>query len=271
MKRLSKLSPDKVDLDFIERVIQQYLKVKPFFYGFIRPQEAWFFKSHSQFIRGPVLDFGCDDGFFASLCIKTPIAYGLDLPGTGIEGEHARKIYSKRLVYDGGVIPLPDKSVQTVVSNCVFEHITNMEFSLQEMNRILKPGGYLLASMMTDKWEKYVRGKNLFGISYLRFLRKQQVHINLFSVKKWRMLYQGLGFVITEEHGYLSRTVTYKLELAHFQAIPQLITKKITGIWKAPFIRISKQHVSEMHDYVIKDLGTKPEKGAAVFIVAQKV
>jgi len=48
-------------------------------------------------------------------------------------------------VFDGRRIPLPDASVDIVVSDHVFEHIDDPAGMAAELDRILKPGGWICA------------------------------------------------------------------------------------------------------------------------------
>jgi SAM-dependent methyltransferase len=49
------------------------------------------------------------------------------------------------IVYDGGRIPLDDRSVDMVVSDWVFEHVGDPAVFASEIDRILKPGGWVCA------------------------------------------------------------------------------------------------------------------------------
>ncbi|MDO8287587.1 MAG: class I SAM-dependent methyltransferase [Parvibaculum sp.] len=48
-------------------------------------------------------------------------------------------------IYDGGVMPLPDNHVDVIVSDWTFEHIPNPTEFAREIERVLKPGGWLCA------------------------------------------------------------------------------------------------------------------------------
>jgi SAM-dependent methyltransferase len=48
------------------------------------------------------------------------------------------------ITYKDDLIPLPDSSVDVVSSLCVFEHIVHVEKTLCEIDRILKPGGFVI-------------------------------------------------------------------------------------------------------------------------------
>jgi len=68
-------------------------------------------------------------------------------------------------------IPLGDKSVDTVISTQVLEHLKNTELAIKEFYRVLKPGGYALVTIpqcgeLHEEPNDYFRFTN-FGIKYL--------------------------------------------------------------------------------------------------------
>lgn len=49
--------------------------------------------------------------------------------------------------YDGITLPFPDNSFDVVYSNNVFEHVRHPEAALDEIHRVLTPGGHFIASL----------------------------------------------------------------------------------------------------------------------------
>lgn len=212
--------------------VSAYLKARPCFYAFIRPQEAFLFKAHQRFIRPPVLDFGCGDGFFASLIFSPrSIAVGLDVESSRLQENPVKSPYQKLVTYDGLKIPFKPASFNTVISNCVFEHLPDLPTNLQEMYRILKPGGYLLTTVMGQAWDTNLLGSRLFGRSYTQAMRRQQVHLNLLSRSEWDKRFNKYGFIIKDTLGYLHLPACRLNELSHYLAIPSLISYRLTGHW----------------------------------------
>lgn len=253
-------------LSLLNKVARAYAAHKPFFYTYIRPQEACLFFKHRHLLKPPVLDFGCDDGFFAQLAFNTPLAYGLDLPGTGINSRLAQQVYSRRLVYAGNHIPLSQNRVNTIVSNCVFEHISHLNFSLSEMHRILKPGGYLLTTVMTNVWDKNLIGRRFLGPIYANWLQRQQVHLNLLSLKEWQNRFKQAGFKVKKVEGYLSPPLAKKLELNHYLSLPQLLLHTLSGRWSLISPHLSLNQLTALS----RDLYSSPSESGALFFLAQK-
>lgn len=213
--------------------IKKYLENRPMFFSLIRPQEALFFETNKKYIKGKVLDFGCGDGFFAELVFgKGKIDIGLDLEkNERVKEAIKNKVYKRIALYDGNKIPFPNNYFDTIISNCVLEHIPNLSQSIKEIYRVLKPGGYFLATVMTDNWEKFLLGKNIFGKKYLDFLRKKQEHYNLLTKKQWENIFKKQGFKIISSSPYLSKTQSKFLEFFHYLSFPSLVSYKLFKKW----------------------------------------
>ena len=92
---------------------------------------------------------------------KGKINVGLDLfNNKRVEEAKKENVYKKISLYDGDTIPYPDNYFNTIVSNCVLEHIPDVKSSLKEIQRVLKPGGFFITSVMADQWEDNLLGLN---------------------------------------------------------------------------------------------------------------
>lgn len=99
-----------------------------------------------------VLDFGAGRGalheksnpFLRELvCLrgKARKVIGIDVE----EAVRSNPLLDEAIVYDGGRIPLPDASVDMIIADYVFEHLDDPAASAAELERVLKPGGWLCA------------------------------------------------------------------------------------------------------------------------------
>jgi len=215
----------------IDYFIKKYLENRPFFYAFIRPQEAILFQKNLHLIKKPVLDFGCGDGFFAKLVIEDAVDIGLDLYMSRSNEAKKQKIYKRIVNYDGKKIPFPDNCFSTVISNCVLEHIPNLKQSLREIHRVLKPNGYFLATVMTNKWKDYLLGKKILGNIYVNWMDEIQQHYHLLNEKEWNIKFTQNGFKIIDRVGYLPRYSVRYNELLHYLSLPSLISYRLLGKW----------------------------------------
>lgn len=97
-----------------------------------------------------VLDIACGEGYGSAILAGTARSVtGVDLSDEAVE--HARRAYGDRvgLRFVAGradAIPLPDASVDVVVSFETIEHHDRHEQMLVEIRRVLRPGGRLVIS-----------------------------------------------------------------------------------------------------------------------------
>ena len=104
------------------------------------------FKSIAQLapkISGRVLDFGCGSKPYESLFVNASTYLGVDLRQSG----HDHKDSKVDVYYDGKTLPFPDDHFDAVVCFEVMDDIFNLDMILEELRRVLRPGGLVLASM----------------------------------------------------------------------------------------------------------------------------
>ncbi len=99
--------------------------------------------------KGSILDYGCGAGEV----VRAGLEGGLNIfgceafydGGPQTRGLANDLIGTRILELKGNRIPFPDSTFDCVLSNQVFEHVENLDCVLAEVNRVLKPGGVLLA------------------------------------------------------------------------------------------------------------------------------
>jgi len=96
-----------------------------------------------------VLELGCGIGAVAAFLAQT---YNVKVWGTDYDPEQiqiARKKHpeNENLTYrveDAARLSFPDASFDLVVSQNVFHHLPQWQTAAREINRVLRPGGFLL-------------------------------------------------------------------------------------------------------------------------------
>jgi len=253
----------------IKYFIRKYIENRPLFMALIRPQEAMLFYQNKKTIKQPILDFGCGDGFFTETVFgKKSIDVGLDLINSRAEEAEKKGIYKKVAFYDGKTIPYPDNYFKTVISNCVLEHISDLDVVLKEVYRVLKPNGIFMTTVMTTNWEKHLFGSKILGKIYVNWLRKKQEHFSLLSEQKWNSKLGKCGFTIKKTEGYISPKNANYLDLFHYLSLPSLIIYKLFGKWSFNLFKPSKLII----DFVEKNtcLNYSNKKSSALFIILTK-
>ena len=125
---------------------------------------------------GNVLEIGAGTGWQArALSEEGFTVEAIDLPPeSGISG-HARNRHWPIRDYDGVHIPFPDDSFDIIYSSNVLEHVVELDALMEEMKRVLHPGGIMLHLLPNPQWRllslvTYYPGQ---AVDFLRYLRKR--------------------------------------------------------------------------------------------------
>jgi ubiquinone/menaquinone biosynthesis C-methylase UbiE len=113
---------------------------------------AEFIEKHSILTKGmnrKVLDVGCGEGYMKYFFDKSP-----DLEWHGVEQWDERRELCKSLgyqVYNLDIneqsLPFDNGTFDVVIASHVVEHLSNMDYAVREMDRVLKTGGILLIAV----------------------------------------------------------------------------------------------------------------------------
>lgn len=95
-----------------------------------------------------ILDIGCYNGTFLSLIKnKNNNFYGIEASDYGVEECKKKNIQVKQFFFDDkSTIPFENNFFDIIIAGEIIEHIYDTDFFLEEIYRILKPGGKLLLS-----------------------------------------------------------------------------------------------------------------------------
>jgi ubiquinone/menaquinone biosynthesis C-methylase UbiE len=148
---------------------------------------------------GRVLEVGCGTGGFVQ-AIKRQIdsvdCYGCDLSNLYIRMANKSSLEEiKYVVCDAEKLPYNSESFEVVVAVDVLEHVKNVEDSLNEIYRILKPGG-LFHSYVPCEGNWYTPYFWL-GANYLT--KKHVGHIQKLSERALVKSFKKAGFVIARK------------------------------------------------------------------------
>ena len=227
-------------------------------------------------LRPPVLDIGCGDGHFASIAYEQlPLDVGIDVFRRDLH-EAARRagVYRKVMFASATALPFADASFNTVVSNCVIEHIPDNAAVLREIYRVLRPGGVFVTTLPSEHFPGFLFGATVFrklglrGLSqaYGRFFNRISNHYHICAPEEWRRRLAAVGFVVVEQTYYFSAAAHRRFDLSHYLGVPNLISKRLGGRWML-FDWQRKLFERWLRPYYEEPL---PEAGAYQFVLCKK-
>lgn len=232
----------------IERICSQQLFHLPYFRGMLRAVEQSFYEQEE--LEEPIYDLGAGDGHFAWALFKNQNVIGVDPWWQPLMEAKARKVYPLLVQSEGARAPILSGSCSSAISNSVLEHIPDVQPVLDEVARVLKPGGKFYFAVpnqrfITDLWGMKVLsslGLKRSAVKYSLFFNKIARHVNLDPPEVWLERLKKAGFDQVEYWHYFPRKAMHKLERGHATGLPNLLWKKLFGKWvlfknrKNPFI-----------------------------------
>lgn len=190
-------------------LLRLYLRQAPLSRALIRSRELDLILERRP--SGRILDLGHGDGVFANCLEQNGLKIFVGLDASFDELMRARDRSSAHLVVgDMQRLPFRDGAFASAISNCVLEHVEHLETAVLEAQRVLIPGGAMLATVVTDKyesllfWPQFLRSVGLRRAAafYLDKIRSGFVHRRYLSVQEWIGLFRRVGFAIVDAKPY---------------------------------------------------------------------
>ena len=230
----------KETADPSERILRAHLREMPFHRVIMRSIEARILSDVA--LPRPVLDVGCGDGHFGSVIFPGGADVGLDPGVSDLAEARSRGVYRLRVAADSGDMPFPDASFRSVVSNCVFEHIPEIDRTIAEIARVLEPGGVFACTVIGEHFSELLtdarawRRLGLGGMhrAYLDWFNLKSVHFHFDSPEVWRKRFEAVGLAVERWRYYVSPQAAKAFHRAHYVSLPHLVAKRLTGRW-VPF------------------------------------
>ena len=220
-----------------EYFFERYLDHAPVALAFWRAFECYCFSRVK--IEGPVLDVGCGDGFFAQTVFAKPLEAGIDLDPR--EAAKAAKSGAYLQVVQGSAtgMPFPDRRFKTVISNCVLEHVPDIDAALGEIRRVLKPGGRFYLTVPSECFNENSYFKDLLGRSdfpglgekYLTGLNRIFKHHHVDKASVWEKRLRKAGFKMERAEYSIPLEAFHVYERWLIPAFPAKILKLLWGRW----------------------------------------
>lgn len=236
----------------IQRICEQQLFHLPYFRGMLRAVEQSFYERVD--LAEPIYDLGAGDGHFAWALFNGQQVVGLDPWWGPLLESKSRQIYPLLVQAQGDEAPLASESFATAISNSVLEHIEDVQPVLNEVARVLKPGGVFYFTVPNQKFRTNLWGMRILeklGLKktagkYSVFFNKIARHINLDPPEVWIGRLREAGFGEIKFQHYYPEKMMHSLERGHAAGLPNLLWKKLFGKWilfpnrRNPFLPLRK-------------------------------
>lgn len=222
-----------------DEILWRHIRDLPYFRAMLRAVEGSFYQGLE--LPSPVLDMGSGDGHFASVTFDRPLDVGLDPwwpPILESRRDHPWT-YKQLVCADGSRIPFDDGYFRSVVSTSVLEHIPHIQEVLDDVGRVVAPGGYFIFCVPNQRFPELLLGVQFFrklGLKgaanwYSRFFNRIARHQHCDGPEVWEQRLSHSGFKIVRHWDYFSPESLHRLEVGHVLSLPALFWKKLTGKW----------------------------------------
>ena len=220
-----------------EEILWRHLVDLPYFRAMVRAVEDRFYQGIE--LPGPVLDMGCGDGHFASVAFDRRLDVGLDPWWEPLLEARTRGAYRSYICSDGARTPFKDGYFASAVSNSVLEHIPHVDSVVQEIARVVRPGGRFVFCVPNHRFPQLLLGTQTFqsvGLKgaagwYSRLFNRISRHQHCDPYEVWKERMDRAGFEIEQHWDYFPAPDLHRMEVGHAFGLPALVSKKITGRW----------------------------------------
>jgi SAM-dependent methyltransferase len=189
--------------------------------------------SFAALLKGCGLDVGCGNGYVGGLLKEMTgidVLHGVD-PVPGFANDVLSHGYGGFSAATASAIPLKACSFDCVFSICVMEHIRDLDGSLREALRLLKPGGALvlttpspefrLSAMSARLW-KFL-GYREWAEAAARWRDKNSMQFHYATADQWRENLEAIGYEGVRVSPFFSRQQLLAYEVMNWCArVPEL-------------------------------------------------
>lgn len=150
------------------------------------------------------LDVGCGNGVLGNALIRD-ISVGFDMSASGVIWARDHKpAYRSLLQASATAVPLRDASQHLIFSNSVIEHIPDLDATFDEIGRLIRPGGYVILSTVSEQFPTLMLGQNQPNPLTRADLDRSYAHYHYLSTSKLRDAFAARGFQLLESASYIT-------------------------------------------------------------------
>ncbi len=149
-----------------------------------------------------ILDVGCANGaILKPLLGEGRELHGVDISQFLIDKANANGIKAVLHNLEIAPLPYPDKSFDAVFCGETIEHQVDTDWLLSEINRVLKPGGFLVLTFPNIRTVLSLVMMAFFNIPPMFAARYRAPHVRDFTLKTIKIAFSENGFAIRRAVG----------------------------------------------------------------------
>lgn len=252
-----------------------HLKELPYFRAILRAVEARQYPGFN--LQHPILDLGCGDGHFVTIAMDEKVDVGID-PWTGpVRLAQKNGGYNAVIQGSGYTLPFPDNTFSSALSNSVLEHIPDLDTTLKEMSRVMKPGGKFVFCVPNNNFLPNLSVSGFFdriglkplGNWYRNFFNTVCRHIHCDDPDTWEKRLNASGFEVERWWHYFSPNSLHILEWGHYFGLPCLILHFLTRRWNV----VQQKWNFVLANQIVKPVYEEPHEqpvGVYTFYIVRK-
>jgi len=163
----------------------------PFF--FVRREIYYFLKNNSNFLSGSMLDFGCGSKPYKNLFKNCQNYLSIDVLSD-------KENVKPDIFYNGTKLPFADNIFDSILCTEVFEHVEKLDDIINELYRVLKPGGRMIVTTpfmcMEHEMPYDFRRLSFNGLSNLMKKNNFKILASQKLLNNFHVFFQILNFYI---------------------------------------------------------------------------
>lgn len=217
-------------MEFLRETLKRYRYIPSF--ALWRAAELELF-SREHFEK-PILDVGCGNGSFTNLLFQTGmIDVGIDDDPAVVAEAAKTGTYEKVEVMDVVNMSFPDDQFNSLICNCVLEHVPDLAGALKECHRVLNRDGVFVLTVPSEEFHAYLyhykrcmSQKEIEKANeYIRTVDFKHKHLHYLSPDEWKNLLASVGFSQIETEYYLSEKT-----MAIWDRLEAYFTSELFGV-----------------------------------------
>ena len=219
-------------------------------------------------LDGRTLDHCCGDGVFAKIgWPEARFTAGCDMNEVALRDAQRLQRHDELAVCDAGKrLPYDDESFDLVFDNSALEHIPDLQGSLREISRVLRPGGIFAFNVLNHRYFEWWPLDQEAMAGY----REWQPFYHAFSIDQWTEKLSDAGLAVENLQGYFDEEASRELALLDCEFSGYSIRKRPSELVEKYNSFFGNQR-RQWHERLGQlKWRTEPDEGAGYFITARR-